>query len=179
MITKRIAISFLTVVGVLGLVAALAVASFSGNATLANNSLETGSADLQIAQTDDPCGAFSGSINPGIQAIDLAPGQSDSTDFCLKNNSESDISLEVTVASVIKNSGDLDESLVNLSVKCETEGSVDVGTAAAPNTSAVITTLTHLQEKVCTITAELDSSATNADASKTLNFDVVFTGTQT
>ena len=178
-INKRVAISFLTIVGVMSLVVALTVAVFSGNATLSNNSLDTGSADLQIAEVTTSCGTFSGSITPGIQAINLAPGQSDTKDFCLKNNSDSNISLDVTVGSVTVNSNTLTPSLVNLSVECAGEGLKDVGTVAAPNMSVVITTLTHLQEKECVITAQLDSSATNADANKILNFDVEFTGTQT
>jgi len=178
-INKRVAISFITIVGVMSLVVALTIAQFSNNATLGSNSLETGSSNLQIAEVTASCGTFSGSISPGILVDDLAPGQSGTKDFCLKNNSESDISLDVTVGSVGINLGDLDQSLVNLSVECAEEGSVSVGTVAAPNTSVVITTLTHLQEKECVITAQLDASADNEDSSKTLNFDVVFTGTQT
>jgi len=192
MITKRIAISFLTVVGVLALVAALAVAQFTDEAQLTGNTFSTGSGDLLISDTPGGLSCSESSFLSAIVGIseptaDLAPGQSVSKDFCLLNDSDSDIDLAVTAA-VTGVSGTLfdegDEGLVDLTISCEGEGDEDVvGTLAGfPSpleANDVVTTLGQGEQVDCTITAGLSELADNDQADKTISFDVIFTGTQT
>lgn len=176
MITKRIAISFLTVVGILALVAALAVAAFSDDASITDNTLSTGNANLQIADVTGSCGTFTDSIT-GFNGSNLAPGDSVSKDFCLRNSSDSNIDLDVAVSGItVDGSSTLDASLVALSISCGVETPV-IGTVATPSAS-VFTTLEPTQEKECTLTATLDSEAGNEAANKSIDFDVTFTGTQ-
>ena len=178
MITKRIAISFLTVVGILALVAALAVAQFGDQAFLTGNTMTTGNANLQIAEDLASPGTFSSSIG-GLTGVDLAPGQSASKLFWLKNNSDSDISLAVSAA-VGNVTGDLASSKVDLSISCG--GPAVVGTLATFPTDTIVTIPHGVVEGnpvLCNIEATLNGTTEPADTDKTISFDVTFTGTQT
>ena len=178
-INKRVAISFLTIVGVMSLVVALTIAQFTDTAQITGNTFSTGSGNLLISdEFESSCVLESfGTAITGLSGLNLAPGQSASKNFCLLNKSDSNIALNVTAA-VSNVSGTLsgDSDLVNLTIVCPGNAPV-VGTLASfPST--VITTLSQNDQVDCTVTAELDEDANNDQANKTISFDVTFTGTQ-
>ncbi|MDP2671683.1 MAG: hypothetical protein Q8P13_04485 [bacterium] len=174
-INKRVAFGFLTIAATLAAVVGITLAVFTDTATLSNNTLSTGDADLQIAEwTGSACGSFASST-PGIDSDDLAPGQEEVLPFCLKNNSDSAISLDITAATSI-DSGALDPSLVTVALDCGS--GVVSGTLDAPFPGTTIVTIAPDAEVGCNIKQTLSGSATNSASNKSIQYDVVFTGTQ-
>ena len=178
-INKRVAISFITIVGVMSLVVALTIAQFTDQAQLTGNTFSTGSGDLLISD-DFEASCVLESFSPDIVGIseptaDLAPGQSVSKNFCLLNDSDSDIALEVTAA-VDNVSGSLDQTKVDLTIACDGNDPL-VGTLDSFS-GTVILSLAQSAQVDCTITAGLSETADNDQADKTISFDVIFTGTQ-
>lgn len=195
-INKRIVLSFLTIVGVVALVAAIAVAAFSDQASLTGNTLSTGTADLKIAPEAASPGTYEDSIT-GFDFDDIVPGGSDTFLFWLNNDSGFPMSIEAETSITSDTATDPTLSeLVNLTLVCDTDKDTSFAdetsvtmtvNAFEGNPTSIDTTLatdtgstdgTGADEVQCKVTAELDESATNDVAASDLEFDITFTGTQ-
>jgi len=177
-INKKIAISFVTIAGVLTAVVGITLAQFSNDASLTGNTLSTGNADLRIgnpSSTTGICGAVNSESIGGIHTSDLAPGQtSEAHPFCLRNASDSPISLNV--AGVVTNvSGTLDQGLVTIAINC---GSDTVSGALNSFPGSTIVTIGQGVSQLCSITQTLSGTATGSAANSSITYDVVFTGTE-
>ncbi len=166
-INKKVAFSFLTIAGTLTAVVGITLAQFTSQATLAGNTLTTGSSSLGIGLA--PCDSTTSAIS-GVSTTGVGPGDSGHKDFCLKNNGTG--SLTVTGMANVTG-GTLDPSLVTVKVNCGADVAVDLngtpsGTIATIAAGAVVN---------CTITQTLSGSASSSAQNKTITYDVVFNGT--
>jgi hypothetical protein len=93
---KRLLYSLLIVLAWLGFLVEGSHALFTASATLTGNTINTGTVELQIsnAQSNAGTAAFAAS-QPGF-AYNLNPGSSDTRYFYLKNNSQSDVPMDIT-----------------------------------------------------------------------------------
>lgn len=177
-INKRIAVSFVTIAGTLAGVVGITLAVFTNDASLANNTLGTGTPNLQISNFTNPnCGTFQSTSVTGVQTTKVSPGQGETKQFCLKNNnSESSISFDITAAVTVQSGNTLDPNLVDLSIGCGVETQTTGTVAVYPLT--LITSLSAGEVKVCSITQTLSGTATNSAINQDIAYDVTFTGTQ-
>ena len=170
-INKRIAISFITIAGVLTAVVGITLAQFSDTATLTGNTLSTATPNLKIS---GDCSTYSTSA-PGITSDSLYPGESRTKHFCLRNDSDGDLGMGITASAHIT-SGSLDPDLVAVTIDC---GLGQVPVALNDTTSDLITTIDPGGAVAsCTISQTFSKTATNSASNRTLHYTVTFTGTQ-
>lgn len=175
-INKKIAVSFVTIAGVLTGVVGITLAQFSDTATLSSNKLDTGNANLQISLDSPACSTgFTGSIT-GVQSSDLAPGQMGTKNFCLKNNNAGNFSLDVTASAVTTGTPTLDLSLITVTVDC---GGGVIPVLLNGTQSGLIRTIVNSGDTVnCQIKQVFSNTATNGAQNKSVHYTVTFTGTQ-
>lgn len=165
-------------------------AAFSSQATSANNTFATGTADLLIAEdvSGNP-GTFGSSIT-GPNFTGMLPGDSKDFLFWLKNGSTSPTSLALTadVSAINSAANALDDSLL-VSWTCDTNFNNSLGDETATSEfsprdwldggSASIVTLPQSQQMYCKITGRLPSTADNTVSGMTVDFDAIYDGVQT
>ncbi len=173
-INTKIALSFMTIVGTLTAVVGVTFAAFSDSNSLTGNTLSTTTPNLEIST--DTCSSFSTSPKSGVSSSNLAPGESGTRNFCLKNASSGDISFDISAVVTIT-TGALDPSLVTLTIDCS---DIAVHVTGALNTfpSGNFLTLPAGTTNHCVITQTLSSSATNTSAGQSVQYDVAFNGVQ-
>lgn len=187
---KKIAVSAGSILASLTLLGGIAFAVFSDQATATANTFSSGNADLTIApDTGSGPGTFASSIS-GASFSDIAPGFSDRFLFWLKNESTSDVDLDLTadVSSVAPPSSDLGGALL-ISWTCDTDGNGGL----ADNTpssefspqdweaggNASIGTLTPGEQMICAMNARVPGTATDDISGETVSFDALYDATQT
>lgn len=176
-INKRVAVSFVTIAATLAAVVGITLAQFTDTATLSNNSLDTGNADLQIGEFDGSnCVSFSGT-STGIDTNNAAPGQEFTKAFCLRNDSDSAISLDVNGTVNIDGGNTLDPSLVTITITCAGNAPVE-GTLDAFPSTVIVDNLAQNSEVGCNIKQKLSETATNGAQNQQVQYDVIFNAVQ-
>ena len=185
-------------VGVIGAVAILVTsityAALQSQVTLTNNTIATGTADLQIAsassgtaETPGTCGTF-GDTAPGFAFAGVVPGGADSQteSFCLRNNGTSALMLKVKSPTVSPlwttspSSATVDNTKVSLTITCDNGAGSVTDTLAnflAGDVSFASSSLPATTNSKCTAKVHMDATAFSGESATLANFDLVFTGT--
>lgn len=205
MINSRIALSLASIAAAGALVAGATFAFFSDQATSDDNTFSTGNASLLI--TDDvipgnPVLPYTESIS-GVSVSDMIPGQVETKDFWLKNDSAGSFSMDVTAdlgGLAGTTPGDLPTTLL-VKFTCDTDNNglgdgadtttveksvqawvddspVALGTIGSNDGPSDATTDSDQDELICKMTATLPTSAEDDLAGKDLSFDGLFDATQ-
>ncbi len=189
MINKKIMLSGISIVASLSLMAGATFAFFSDSATASNNTFATGNADLQLSLDGE---SFANSI-PGPAFTNMAPGDTETYDFWLKNNSSASISLDLTAdVSAINPNPDGDQLIDNtllVSWVCDTDNDNDFSNNTPTSEysprdwlnggNASIGALAQNAELKCQLTGRIPSTADNTIAGQTVLFDAFYDGVQT
>ena len=176
-------------VGVIGAVAILVTsityAALQSQVTLTNNTIATGTADLQIASFTESCGTF-GDTAPGFAFAGVVPGGADSQTetFCLKNNGTSALTLKLKSPSTptwtTTPTTTVDNTKVTLTVTCDNGAGSVTDTLAnflAGDVSFATSSLAGTTTATCTAKVHMDATAFTGESASLSNFDLVFTGT--
>jgi hypothetical protein len=177
---------------VMGAVAALVTgvtfaAMTSNTATLADDSINSATADLQIS-SDASCGPSSGTFGTSANGFDfngLIPGgpASPSETFCLRNNGTANLALKLFIPTMptwtVTPSGTVDPGEVDVHVSCSAGAGTldarlqDLGSSAqAFDTS----TLAAGATAICTINVDMNSAAFSGQGASSSDFDFDFSG---
>ena len=97
--SKRLLYSVLIVLVWLGFVVEGSHALFVGSATLATNTISTGTANLLISNSQNGSSTTYADTRPGF-ALNLDPGDSDTHYFLLKNTGTGNVGFDITVAAM-------------------------------------------------------------------------------
>jgi len=184
----------------LALLGGATFALFSDTATSVENTFSTGNASLPIANDVESPGLYGDSI-AGVSFSDIAPGFSEDKDFWLKNNSDGDFEMDVTVdlASIVAGPDLGDDLMVGFRCDTDQDGlgtgdtviaaksvntwgtdpAVDLATIGAHQDPEVgAGDVSDQDELLCRMTASLDVSVGDEVAGESVTFDGVFDGTQ-
>ena len=178
-------------IGVIGAVAVLVTsityAALQSQATLTDNTIDSATANLDVATSDgSTCGTF-GDTAAGVGFTGVVPGGSDSDDeyFCLKN-SGADTSLDLSVMSeavtwpVTDDLGSgVDNGEVTLNISCDNGGTLSATIASLEAGDEAFTggTLAPSAETLCTAYVSMTSAAFSGSSASSDMFDLTFTGT--
>jgi len=170
-------------VGVIGVVAGLVTAVTFANLTsdvvaLDPNNLEVASASLVI-DAGGTCGNVSPTTEPGLQATNLAPGDTVSKAFCIRNTGDVPVTITGTVSAV--DASGLNASLAAQATTLTIECGADAPISGALNTGWVTTFPTPLDPATtveCTADALLSSSFGGSGGDVIPEFKINFVGTQ-
>lgn len=99
---RRLLYSLAVVLLWLGFVVEGSHALFSDQAVLAGNTLNTGTVDLQISNSQNPSSTTYADSRPGF-TLNLAPGETDEHYFLLRNVSSSNVALDIIASDMIPN----------------------------------------------------------------------------
>lgn len=105
-VPRKLVYSLLIVLLWLGFLVEGSHALFSENVALAGNSITTGTAGLQVSNSQNPTSTVFADSRPGFD-FSLIPGGSDSRYFILKNTSGSNIALDIFFQAVPKADSDV------------------------------------------------------------------------
>ncbi|OGH14856.1 MAG: hypothetical protein A2860_00650 [Candidatus Levybacteria bacterium RIFCSPHIGHO2_01_FULL_37_33] len=181
-----------------------AFALFSDQATSNDNTFSSGNADLVIAN-DVPPGnpdTYADSV-AGVSVTDMVPGQVETKDFWLKNDSSGSFSMDLTVDLDDLQGSDtsvlVDELMVMFTCDTDNNGLGDgtdtstaeksvqdwlddlpvaLGSVGANQVASNATTDSDQDELICRMTATLPEDSDNDAAGKDLSFDGLFNGIQ-
>jgi hypothetical protein len=179
---KQLILSFLIITGVAGSVFAGTKAILSPEVRLTSNSFSTGTVGLQISKsTSSAPSSFTDASITGFVGK-LLPGQAVSQPVWLRNSStDTDLSIAAQIANV---SGEIPPADITVTFTPVANDGTDSGGAPVSATMAgwltpgsLSSTILHNNGKQrYRMDLELAASST---AAGTINFDFVFTGTQT
>lgn len=181
-------------IGVIGAVAILVTsityAALQSQVTLTDNTITTGSANLEIASftAGDPgaCGAF-GATAPGFAFAGVIPGgaSSQTEKFCLSNTSTTN-GLSLKVKSVdpvtwtaVPSTATVDNTKVTLDIVCDNGSTISTTVAAIElgDVSFSATNLAANTQTTCTAKITMDAAAFTGESATAGQFDLMFTGT--
>jgi predicted ribosomally synthesized peptide with SipW-like signal peptide len=189
-INRKIVTSALSIGTAGALLVGATFALFTDQAQSTGNSFTSGNADLQIGLDtgDENTVVFQNSVDAPDYS-NIAPGFTGNTDFWLKNNSSSAISLDV-VADLANPSGESTELADNLLISwnCDTDddGSLSNNTPTSEFSmnqwlaggNASLGTIAQGNAIFCRMIARVPSTATNDIAGDSVSFDVLYDATQ-
>lgn len=178
--------------GIIGATAALVTgitfAALSSTATLTNNTIATGSAELLIDNTDDATTTVPGATDVGYAFTGVVPGGADSNvgNFTLTNDGDSDMSIALNLDGApvwtVLPSGTVDDSKVDVIVSCTGDLGVfgvttDVASLVAGPVALTGANLDTADTATCTVSISMDADAFVGSSASSDQFDFVFTGT--
>ncbi|MEX0616599.1 MAG: TasA family protein [Candidatus Woykebacteria bacterium] len=193
---RRIIASLATIGATSALLVGATFAFFTDQATSTGNTFTSGNADLQIGlDTGNELTVVFGSSFDAPDFSNLFPGFSSNTDFWLKNNSSSPISLDVVadLANLSQTPGpdttnDLaDNLLIRWNCDIDDNGSLGDNTSSAEFSvnawiaggNAGLGTIAQGNAIFCRLMARVPTSATNVIAGDSVTFDALYDATQT
>lgn len=190
---KKIALSAMSILTSLALLGGATFALFTDAATSEDNTFASGNASLLIAEDvpNNSPGPFDESIS-GPNFDGLFPGDSRDFDFWLKNDSSSDIDLDLTAdVSSITPEPDENQTIDNVllvSWVCDLDGDLDLSDETptaefSPRDwfnggSADLGTLTPDEQMLCRMTGRLPESADDTVVDQSVIFNVEYDGIQ-
>ncbi|MEI6477423.1 MAG: hypothetical protein WCO52_00325 [bacterium] len=166
----------------LGFVVEGSHALLSSSATLAGNTITTGSINLQISNSQSATSTTYADSRPGFNLV-LTPGQSQESYFFVKNTSPMPAPLDIDALAVIQAANPDMAGAVTLEI-------VSVDAAGVINGVPVSTTLADLTARHLSIPVIVPTSATQrfklkatlassyTAANQSIGYDLVLTGTQ-
>lgn len=190
---KKIALSGLSIMAALTILAGATYAAFSDFVTATGNTFAVGNADLQIALDNSGAPGTYGDTIPGPTFSGIIPGQTKNYVFWLKNASTSATPLDLTAdINAIDPTDDGAQTIDNtllVSWTCDT----DHDNSLANNTptaefsprdwlnggNAGVGALTPGQQMECELNGRLPDTADNTVAGQTVSFDARYDGNQT
>lgn len=170
------------------LVGGVTYAALQDTATVADNTIATATANLEVSLDPDCLTGF-GSEVAGFDFDGVVPGGAGSEDkhFCLKNTGEEaaplNVVLTVPALPTYTDSADAPVTVNNTKVRvvltCTTPASFGVGDTlhALWFSGRTQGTLAPDETADCTASVNMDADAFSADSIKSSDFDLVFTGT--
>lgn len=191
MINRKIAMSAMSILTALSLTGATAFAAFTSQAQSVGNSFASGNADLQVgADTGSEGTVIFASSFAAPDYTNLSPGFTGNTDFWIKNNSSSAISLDVVadLANLSETGPELKDNLM-ISWTCDTDDNGSIGDNTPTSEFSVngwitggntaLGTLAQGNAIFCRMHAQVPGTAGNDIQGDSLSFDVLYDATQT
>lgn len=179
-------------IGVIGAVAILVTsityAALQSQVTLTDNTIATGTADLQINNTDDTVTGF-GDTDTGFAFTGVVPGSTTGSsvgNFQLKNNGTAGMTIAVQIPTApvwtVVPTSTVDNSKVTVNLSCtdadETYTVTDtLANLIAGDVNFTTGTLAGGDTATCTAKITMAADAFTGESASASNFDFKFTGT--
>ncbi len=179
---KRVLYSVLIVLAWLGFVVEGSHALFSDFASLSNNSITTGTVDLQISNSQNGTSTVYADVRPGFAMI-INPGESDDHYLILKNASQADTPFDIDVtASPQGTNPELFNALTVDFTPVDTQGTAVGAPVSVPMLTLVNSRLplgiTINKGSTQRILVHTKLAATYASQNQSITYDLTFNGTQ-
>jgi hypothetical protein len=181
-IPKRLFYSLLIVLLWLGFVVDGSHALFSDAATLAGNTITTGTADLLVSNSQNASSTVFEESRPGF-AFTLSPGESGEKYFLLKNASGGNVDFDLSLSATVPNGNSPLATALNLAIQEIDETGTPTGTVFSVPLSSLLSEPTPLGltiGKSTTKRFKLRTSLSSAYGTQadSISYDLVFTGNQ-
>ena len=179
---KRLVYSLAIILVWLGFVVEGSHALLSATATLKGSTINTGTADLLINNSQDPTPSSFSASQPGF-AYNLIPGQSQDYYFYLKNSSASDLPFDINVVPSVQNQASDLFAATNIEFTPVDSSGTPSGIPVAGTLASMTNQISPLgttisQNGVQRYRLRVNLSSSYVNQNQTLSFDLAFTGVQ-
>jgi len=178
---KKIAMSAISIVSSLAIMGGATYAAFTDTATLTDNTFAAGTAEIQVSKTGVPA-EFGGSVPGFTGTAAFYPGYSESYNFWVRNSDASTVPSLDVIAKITDVTATDEEIQDNMTVTfaCTgnpVQGPFTINQWEAGEATIAVDVNSDADGVACQMDVAMPLTAPTTVQGKTLNFDVLFTGT--